>query len=132
MGVVVAFVILLWNVTSSRWWLIVAIPSSVGAGLLMVLALVLLPLTATRLIPIQVGGCATGYVAVEPFAGVGSFVGVREGIHMVKVQEYWADDFGMPFSTGTASVHTSGGEINISYPGGPAFSLPILDTASCP
>ncbi|MDQ7877439.1 hypothetical protein Q9R08_05555 [Microbacterium sp. QXD-8] len=71
-------------------------------------------------------------MAVERFGGVGNFVGVREGVQMVKVREYWADDFGMPFSTGTASVQASGGEIGISYPGGPGFGLPILETASCP
>ena len=128
----VAFVVLLWNVSTSRWWLIAAIPSSVGAGLLLVLAVFALPVTATTLTPIQVDGCSTGYVAIERFAGVGNFVGVREGIHMIKVHEYWADDFGMPFSNGTATIHASSGEIDISYPGGSGFSLPILETAPCP
>jgi len=89
-------------------------------------------LVAFVVTPIQVDGCSTGYVAIERFAGVGNFVGVREGIHMIKVHEYWADDFGMPFSNGTATIHASSGEIDISYPGGSGFSLPILETAPCP
>jgi hypothetical protein len=131
MVAVVAFVVLLWNASSSNWWLIVAIPSSVGAGLLLILALLVLPATATKVIPIQVAGCSTGYVAIERFAGVGNFVGVRDGIHTIKVHEYWADDYGMPFSSGTASVRAAGDELDIAYPGRPGFTVPILATSTC-
>lgn len=131
MVAVVALLGLLWNTSSSNRWLIVAIPGSVGAGLVLILALVLLPLTGVTSTPVQVDRCPTGYVAIERLGGVGNFVGVREGTRIIKAHEYWADDFGMPFSNGTASVSVGSGAIDIAYPGGPGFSLPVLATSTC-
>jgi hypothetical protein len=60
------------------------------------------------------------------------FVGVRDGFEVVKVLEYSADDFGMPFSQDTYSIRMSDDEIVVAYDGGAGVTLPILATSSCP
>lgn len=129
---VVAFVFVL--PTQPRW-LFLKVPFAIVSGLVLVAMTVGLMFVAdTKVTPILVDGCASGYIAVEPSGGAGSYVGVRTGLRIVKVQTFSGDDFDRPFSAGDYSATQHGQLIDVAHAGDaddPAFSLPLLDNRPC-
>jgi hypothetical protein len=125
-----SFTVFVLTVSSQRWWLVVAIPAGLAATALLVLAILALPLAQTKVTPILVDGCPSGYIALEELNGAG-VVGVRDGVHVVTIQPFRADDFGTPFSHGTYSALLQGDRIEVAYEGGAGFSLPAVASLPC-
>ncbi|GAA3204420.1 hypothetical protein GCM10017690_09790 [Microbacterium terregens] len=126
----VAFTVFVLTVSAKRCWLVVAIPLGITATAILVLAMILLPLTETKVTPILVDGYSSGYIAVEESNGSG-FVGVQDGLHVLSIHQYRADDFGTPFSNGTYRAVMRGDEIDVAYDGGRGFSLPAHSAPPC-
>ncbi|MFN7149868.1 MAG: hypothetical protein ACK4V6_10345 [Microthrixaceae bacterium] len=97
-------------------WLALKIPVAILCVLPTLGLITVSPLVAnTAITPILEGGCPTGYVAVEPTAGRGSFIGVRDGIYIERVGEVSAPDFKRPFATGDYSAVSRGNLIHVTY-----------------
>lgn len=135
-GLVIAFVAtavgapavatFLLSVSRRRWWPLLSIPAALVAAVVVVLSLWLLPLARVHVTAISAGGCVTGYVAVESAGGGGSFVGVRDGVFAVHIQEILVDDFGTPFSRGDYSASVESEQVLVDFVGGAGFALPLL------
>lgn len=126
----VALTAFVFSISARRWWLLVAIPVGLGATIAFLLAMLLLPLTETKVTPLLIDGCSSGYIAVEASNGAG-FVAVRDGLHVVSVHHYRVDDFAQPFSDGEYVAEVMGGQIDVTYEGWPGFSLPTLASSPC-
>ena len=90
----VAFVFLL---PTRAGVLFLKVPFAIATGLLLVAMTVgLLFVADTKVTTILVDGCASGYIAVEPSGGAGSYVGVHTGFRVESVQTFSGDDFRPP------------------------------------
>lgn len=119
---------------ADRWWLILAIPARIITGAALILCLLLLPFfMESRVTPILVNGCPSGYLAIEPHRGSSmNSIGVLDGIYIRTVETYFADDFGRPFQAGAYTTNERGEVIDVAYDGGganPAFTLPTISSA---
>jgi hypothetical protein len=119
-----------------RWWPYLAVPASaVSVALAILLAVIGGPFVAdTKVTPLLAEGCATGYIAMEPSGGGGSFIGVRDGWRVLSVQQFAGDDFSRPFAAGDYDARASDGEIAVWHHGAsasPAFRLLQLPNHSC-
>ena len=119
-----------------RWWPYLAVPASaVGVALAILLTVIGGPfVTDTKVTPLVAEGCATGYIAIEPSGGSGSFIGVRDGWRVLSVQQFAGDNFDRPFAAGDYVARDRDGEIAVWHdgePASPAFSLPQLPDHSC-
>ena len=128
-----AFVLL---APAPRWWPYLAVPvSAMGVALAILLAVIGGPFAAdTKVTPLVAERCATGYIAIEPSGGGGSFIGVRDGWRVRSVQQFAGDDFSRPFAAGDYVARDSDGEVAVWHegePASPAFSLPQLPNHSC-
>jgi hypothetical protein len=128
-----AFVLL---APAPRWWPYLAVPvSATVVALAILLTVIGGPFAAdTKVTPLVTEGCATGYIAIEPSGGGGSFIGVRDGWRVNSVQQFAGDDFSRPFAAGDYVARDSNGEVAVWHDGepvSPAFSLPQLPNHSC-
>ncbi|GAA1845401.1 hypothetical protein ACFQZV_10015 [Microbacterium koreense] len=116
-------------------WLVLKIPLAVVAGLVLVIIIALLPLLSdTKVTPLRLDGCESGYVAIEPVGGGGSFIGVRNGITVTQVAVIAGNDFDRPFAAGDFEVEARGSDIEVSYvgvPNGAAVELPLVEEYPC-
>lgn len=133
LGALAAFVLL---APAPRWWLYLAVPvSAMGIALAILLTVIGGPLVAdTKVTPLVAEGCATGYIAIEPSGGGGSFIGVRDGWRVISVQQFAGDDFSRPFAAGDYLARDSDGEVAVWHegePSSPVFSFPQLANHSC-
>lgn len=122
-------------VQGRRSWLILAIPARIVAVVGMILGLLLPLVMESRVTPVLVNGCPSGYVAVEPHRGSAlNSIGVIDGIYIRTVKTFFADDFGRPFQGGAYSADQRGTVIDVAYDGGgadPTFTLPVI-SSPCP
>ncbi|MCC2032664.1 hypothetical protein [Microbacterium allomyrinae] len=119
-----------------RWWPYLAVPvTAVGGALAILLAVVGGQFAAdTKVTSLVAEGCATGYIAIEPSGGGGSFIGLRDGWRVVSVQQFAGDDFSRPFAAGDYVARNKDGEIAVwrdGDPASPAFTLPQLPSHVC-
>lgn len=119
-----------------RYWPYLAVPvTALGVALAILLAAIGGRFVVdTKVTSLDVDGCATGYIAIEPSGGGGSFIGVRDGWRVISVQQFTGDDFSRPFAAGDYLARDRDAEVAVWYggePARPAFSLPQLSSQSC-
>jgi len=128
-----AATVAVFTVQARRWWLILAIPARIIAGAVLILGLLLPFFMESRVTPILVNGCPSGYLAIEPHRGSSwNSIGVLDGIYIRTVETFFADDFGRPFQAGAYRTDQHGKVIDVAYDGGgadPAFTLPTISSA---
>ncbi|GAA1141511.1 hypothetical protein GCM10009643_26020 [Microbacterium aurantiacum] len=97
-------------------WLALKLPVAVLCVLPTLVLITLAPLVAnTKVTPILEQGCPTGYVAVEPTAGSGSFIGIRRGLYVERVRDVAAPNFQRPFATGDYVAVSHENLVHVTY-----------------